>query len=264
MTRHPRRVAPSIALGAAAGALLALAPAAMAQGDGADPSNTVSLAEAFFIQRNPSTGRVEVLGSLIVWLLLALSAACVGLLGAMALENKRSSILGDTLVDRVRSLLDAQKDAEALEASRADGSDLGAALAAALTESPHGHGAMVRAGEQTLEELVLKRLRRIEPLNIVGNVAPMIGLFGTVYGMILAFREIVAAGGSPDPVDLAAGIGTALTTTFWGLVVAIPALAGYSLLRSRIDGAGVEAARAAEEIVNHVRGRADGETGAEP
>jgi biopolymer transport protein ExbB len=71
--------------------------------------------------------------------------------------------------------------------------------------------------------------------------------------MILAFREIVAAGGTPDPVGLAAGIGTALTTTFWGLIVAIPALAGYALLRNAIDGHAVEGSRAAESMLGRFR-----------
>ena len=62
----------------------------------------------------------------------------------------------------------------------------------------------------------------------------MAGLFGTVYGMILAFQSIVSAGGNADPVLLAGGIGTALVTTFWGLVVAIPALMGYAVVRNRI------------------------------
>jgi len=118
------------------------------------------------------------------------------------------------------------------------------------------------AAERELREHIGESTDGIEPLNIIGNVAPMIGLFGTVYGMILAFREIVVAGGSPDPVELAAGIGTALTTTFWGLVVAIPALAGYALLRTRLDGLTAEAARSAEELVGRLRDQTLGAEGA--
>ena len=103
----------------------------------------------------------------------------------------------------------------------------------------------------------LERLRAIEPLNVVGNVAPMIGLFGTVYGMILAFRQIVLGGGTPDPIALANGIGTALVTTFWGLIVAIPALSGYALLRNKIDGLTSEATRAVEEVIGLLRGPGD-------
>ncbi|MEO1130208.1 MAG: MotA/TolQ/ExbB proton channel family protein, partial [Planctomycetota bacterium] len=157
------------------------------------------------------------------------------------------------LAQNLRTLIDGGKHRQAAEAARDSESDLGDVMQTALMESAHGHAAMLRAAEQVAEERLLRRMRRIEPLNVIGNVAPMIGLFGTVYGMILAFREIVAAGGTPDPVGLAAGIGTALTTTFWGLVVAIPALAGYALLRNAIDGHALQAERAAEELINRFR-----------
>ena len=119
---------------------------------------------------------------------------------------------------------------------------------------------MMRALEQTADERATARLRRIELLNVFGQVCPMIGLFGTVYGMILAFGAIVASGGSADPVALAGGIGTALTTTFWGLVVAIPALAGYATLRNKIDELTVEATIVGEEILNNFRPRKSGST----
>ena len=83
---------------------------------------------------------------------------------------------------------------------------------------------------------------------------------GHVWGTFLvnfigsfAIGAIVASGGAADPVMLAGGIGTALTTTFWGLVVAIPALAGYALLRNRIDELTVEAALEAEDLVSQFR-----------
>ena len=135
---------------------------------------------------------------------------------------------------------------------------------AALHEANHGFSAVIRSLEQTADELTTNRLRRIEYLNILGQVSPMIGLFGTVYGMILAFQAIVATGGDPDPVQLAGGIGTALTTTFWGLVVAIPALAGYALIRNKIDEMTTEATLAAEEIINQFRGRTGGTGKANP
>ena len=81
----------------------------------------------------------------------------------------------------------------------------------------------------------------------------MIGLFGTVYGMILAFQAIVATGGDANPVLLAGGISTALTTTFWGLVVAIPALTGYGIIRNQIDELTTEATLTAQELLNHFR-----------
>ena len=62
---------------------------------------------------------------------------------------------------------------------------------------------MVMAMEDAADEETAKRLRKVDFLNVLGQLAPMAGLFGTVYGMILAFQSIVAAGGNADPVLLA-------------------------------------------------------------
>ena len=122
-----------------------------------------------------------------------------------------------------------------------------------MRQAQFGWNAVIRTLEQASEERTVARLRRIEVLNTIGQVSPMIGLFGTVYGMILAFTAIVASGGAADPVMLAGGIGTALTTTFWGLVVAIPSLAACAMLRGHIDSTTAEATLAAEELLSGFR-----------
>lgn len=228
-------------------AVLLCVPLASAQDQA---PQTTSLFEAFFVQRHADTGKIELLGTAIIWLLLALSALCIGLIISIALETKREKIMPVSTVKAAKSAL-AKADYEGgLRAVSGDESFFARVLHAALQDASSGFGSMIRGLDQTAEELTIKRLRKVEPLNVIGGVAPMVGLFGTVYGMILAFREIVASGGTPNPVGLAAGIGTALTTTFWGLVVAIPALAGYALLRNKIDALTVEATREAEELIN--------------
>ena len=113
---------------------------------------------------------------------------------------------------------------------------------------------MLRAAEQAGEEVAVKRFRRLEMLNVLGQVSPMIGLFGTVYGMIVAFQTIAGTGGNADPVMLASGIGTALVTTFWGLLIAIPALIFWRYFRARVDqyllGMEVAADRFARHLLN--------------
>lgn len=216
-----------------------------------------SFASAFFISRktDPMTGEtsLEILGSLIIWFLLLLSMLSVGLIGYMALTNQRKNIVPRGVVDEVGRLIKDGQFREAIELADGDESFFSDVVSAALVASPHGFAALTRHLEQTSDELTTQRLRRIEYLNVLGQVSPMIGLFGTVYGMILAFQAIVIAGGNADPVLLAGGIGTALTTTFWGLVVAIPALAGYAIVRNRIDELTTEATLAAEDLFERFR-----------
>ena len=135
-------------------------------------------------------------------------------------------------------------------------SDFATVLKASLERASGGHEAMQAGLEQAATEVMASRVRRVEILNVIGQVSPMLGLFGTVYGMILAFQSIVTSSGNADPVLLAGGIGTALVTTFWGLVVAIPAIAGYAVLRGSLDATLAEAFGEAETLVERFRPRA--------
>lgn len=213
-----------------------------------------SFGEAFFVSRR-NDGSIELIGSAVTWLLLCMSMCGIGLMVHLSLANRRPTVLPDELVKTIRANIKKKKFQAAIDVASQNDSYLGRILVSAFREAKFGFPAMMRALEQTADELATKRLRRIELLNVLGQVSPMIGLFGTVYGMILAFGAIVSAGGSADPVALAGGIGTALTTTFWGLIVAIPALAGYAIIRNKIDELTVEATIEAEDILNSFRPR---------
>jgi biopolymer transport protein ExbB len=81
----------------------------------------------------------------------------------------------------------------------------------------------------------MKLEHRLSYMALIGTVSPMIGLLGTVQGMIASFNVIATATAAPKPSELAAGISTALFTTLVGLFIAIPAIAAYGILRNRID-----------------------------
>ena len=221
-----------------------------------------SFASAFFISRN-GDGRIEILGTAVIWLLLCMSAGAIGLAIAMASNNRRQAILPDGFIEQMQEDISAKRFRDAMAHADASDSFIGRIMAEAMRQAPHGWNAVIRTLEQASEERTISRLRRIEILNIIGQVSPMIGLFGTVYGMILAFTAIVASGGAADPVMLAGGIGTALTTTFWGLIVAIPSLAACAMLRGHIDAMTAEATLAAEDLLGGLRPKGrKGETSA--
>ena len=121
---------------------------------------------------------------------------------------------------------------------------------AGLVEAANGYAAMERALEDTLEERSARLFRKTEYLSIIGNVSPMIGLLGTVTGMILLFAEIHAADAFPGARIVADRIAVALITTFWGLAVAIPALSIYAIFRNRIDVLTAECALAVEQTLS--------------
>ena len=85
------------------------------------------------------------------------------------------------------------------------------------------------------EEENMKMEHRLSYMALIGTISPMVGLFGTVHGMISSFQVIAVAGQSPEPDKLAEGISTALFTTLVGLFIAIPAIAAYSILKNRVQ-----------------------------
>jgi biopolymer transport protein ExbB len=91
--------------------------------------------------------------------------------------------------------------------------------------------------------------RRIEYLNVIATVAPMLGLLGTVTGMVRTFATLAAASGPVEPGRLAGGIFEALITTVLGLGVAIPAVLLFALLRNRADELGGQTLVDAERLV---------------
>ena len=104
---------------------------------------------------------------------------------------------------------------------------------------------MDRAVEDTLAEQAARLFRKIEYLSVIGNIAPMVGLLGTVTGMIFAFQQVAATQGAAGAADLAEGIYQALVTTVCGLLVAIPSLGAFAIIRNRVDGLIAEAAHEA-------------------
>ncbi|HEV58546.1 MAG TPA: MotA/TolQ/ExbB proton channel family protein [Phycisphaerales bacterium] len=116
--------------------------------------------------------------------------------------------------------------------------------------------------EEALHDEALRLLRKAELCNTIGNVAPMVGLFGTVYGMIQAFGILAISEGQPRSDELAAKISVALVTTFWGLLIAIPSLTVYGVVRTRLEGLVSEATLQIEMLLQHVS-RPGGATPAE-
>ncbi len=201
------------------------------------PESSRSFADAFFVSTRamPDGQRsIEWLGTGIIWLLISASAVSLGGTLYFLWSTQSEALIPSQSRDHVSRFLASGGYRKAIKISEEDRSFFGTVLHSTLLTAPKGHAAMVMAMEDAADEETTRRLRTVDFLNLVGQLAPMAGLFGTVYGMILAFQSIVAAGGNADPVLLAGGIGTALVTTFWGLVVAIPALMGYAVIRNRI------------------------------
>ncbi len=107
--------------------------------------------------------------------------------------------------------------------------------------------------EEVAEEETIKLHQKIGWLSLIGNIAPMMGLFGTVLGMIGAFNEITRLGANVTPKDLSQGISTALITTLFGLFVAMPALFFFFMYRNKVIKVSLEITAIAADLVERFR-----------
>ncbi|MFN6110332.1 MAG: MotA/TolQ/ExbB proton channel family protein [Planctomycetota bacterium] len=178
---------------------------------------------------------VKALGWEYVIVFLALSFVFVALCIMNMLSARRDQVCPQHLVDGFESLLDEKKYQEAYELSKADGSFLGNVLSSGLARLANGYDHALEAMQEVGQDESMKLQHRLSHIGLIGTISPMVGLFGTVDGMIRAFFAIATGGGSPDPQKLADGISKALLTTLVGLAIAIPAIAVYNILRNRLE-----------------------------
>jgi biopolymer transport protein ExbB len=193
-------------------------------------------------------------GGPIVWfILLPMSVVTVFLAVEHGFIIRRKKLLPDGVGRRVVEII-RQFGPEQLEAQIGSQNDfISVAVVKAVGQSRGDWLRMRSALAESLQEQAWGLMRRIEWFNLIGNVSPMVGLFGTVFGMIKLFNAIVLAGGQPQPVQLADGISVALVTTFWGLIIAIPALAVHGVFRNRIETLVSDAIVEVENIEPEIR-----------
>ena len=166
---------------------------------------------------------------------LSLSFTMVALFVMNLLTARRENVLPSALVEGFDAHLVEKQYQEAYELAKADDSFLGRVLSAGLVKLSSGYEQAIEAMQEAGEEENMRLEHRLSYLALIGTISPMVGLFGTVWGMIDSFSVIATSPVTPKPSALAEGISKALFTTLVGLAIAIPAIAVYNILRNRID-----------------------------
>lgn len=167
-----------------------------------------------------------------VFVLLSLVDVALIIMNMMAI--RRVNLVPESLVVEFGELMDNQKFQDAYQVAKESDSLLGKVLSAGLAKVPSGYDKAVQTMQDVGQEETMKLEHQIGYLALVGNLAPMVGLFGTVVGMIASFQVIAAGGATPSPQKLAEGIATALFTTMIGLTIALPSLAIYDIIKNRL------------------------------
>jgi biopolymer transport protein ExbB len=191
-------------------------------------------------------------GGLVLWVILVVSAAGFVVFVERFLHFHRAQINSTEFLNGVRTVLKRNNVVEALSICEATPGPVARLVRTAILSREHGRERV----REALEEAGLAEVPRLEEkLNLLATIAqlaPLLGLLGTVLGFMQTFWLMRRAGLHANVGDLSDGVWKALVCAAAGLAVAIPAHAGYNYLVSRVNSIVLDMERAATEIINIV------------
>jgi biopolymer transport protein ExbB len=195
-------------------------------------------------------------GGVVGYIIIGLSVLALALVIMHLVQIRRAALVPPEQIDRLDQLLSQGQVAVALEYCYDPEVDsyLTRIMAAGLTryqKSAFGAFEIKNAIEEAGEDQTARLYRSTDALGVIGSIAPLLGLLGTVLGMVGAF-EAISRAATPNHEQLAANISLALVTTLMGLILAIPCIALHRYFGNRIDALSSEAALEIERLVLHL------------
>ena len=245
----PRRL---LILGLLAAAV-ALAPAVLLAQD--DPSGDAAAATA----TAAATGKVQdnifvhIIKSVsFFWIiLLPTSIWLIALVVLLSLDLRMSAAIPAGFVDEFTDTVNKRKFKEAYDLARNDTSYLGRVLTAGMARLQYGIEDAREASTNTLEAVKSDKEQKNNYTAVIATLGPLLGLVGTVFGMIMAFQEL-ASGTNPNPTKLAEGISHALAVTLVGVAIAVPAVAFNTYFRNRILQVMLEVGSVSDDLLTQM------------
>jgi biopolymer transport protein ExbB len=191
-------------------------------------------------------------GGIAMWPLLVCSIAGVAIILERTWALRRGSIISPALVAAVDRQLQTREQMEALRLlSESDTTVLGQLIRAVFAHASLPKTENVEAMQALARQVVGRMERGLTTLSLIAELGPLLGLLGTVIGMVQLFQD-VAKKGLGDPAMISRGIYEALTATMTGLGIAIPALIAYMYLRRRIEVLVLELERYTDELLTRL------------
>lgn len=188
------------------------------------------------------------------FLIFLVSFIMVALIMMDILQLRRVNYLPADFVEQFEQKLNSKDYQGAYDLAKNDESFIGRVLAAGMARLPRGYDDMVQGMQEVADDETMAMEHKLSYLGLIASVAPMLGLLGTVQGMVLSFQVIATSTTQPKPYELADGIATALFTTLEGLIVAIPAIIAFSIFKNRLARFVFEAAIVSENLMSRFQG----------
>jgi biopolymer transport protein ExbB len=185
-------------------------------------------------------------------ILLLLSFYFVATVVKMFIELRPEVTLPESIVQECENQLKARDLPAVYKTVKGDTSFFSAVVAAGLAELQHGLTEARDAIERVGDAQVVEMEKKISMLAVIGTLGPMIGLLGTLKGMISSFSVIAISGVQLDAAKVAEGISEALVLTFEGVGLSVPAIYFFALFRNRISSLSTEAILFADEFIRRV------------
>ncbi len=186
-----------------------------------------------------------------IWFLIVASIAAVALIVERFISLRRSVVLPPRLLDDVLSLHKVEQITPDLIQKLESTAPIGRIFATGLRQELAPRDVMKEAMEETGRAVAHDLEKYLSALGTIASMAPLMGLFGTVVGMIEIFGAQAPAGTNPQ--QLAHGISVALYNTAFGLVIAIPAMIAYRYFRTRVDSYLVEMEQQSLRLIDTLR-----------
>lgn len=190
-------------------------------------------------------------GGPLMWPIILCSVAALAIVGERLWTLHPQRVMPRGLLQKVWQLVENNQINDKVIAALQQNSPLGRVLAAGLANRHRSRDVLMERLEDTGRHVVHELERFLNTLGTIASITPLLGLLGTVTGIIKAFNAITQ-GGMGDPRMLSGGISEALITTAAGLLVAIPSLIAYRYLRGRVDRIVIEMEKDAIQLADAV------------
>jgi len=224
-------------------------------GDGAAPAPGEGTAPAAGGGK-PARAEMSVGERIVTWtiygILFLTSIVLVALIVLLFLDVRLGAAVPPSFVEEFTDTVNRRKFKEAYEMAREDTSYLGRVLSTGMSRLQYGLEDARESAMNMVDSIRVSKEQWIAYLATIGTLGPLLGLVGTVIGMIMAFSELGKEGKKPDPAVLALGISTALRLTLFGVGLAVPAILFHAFFRNRLATISVETSNMADDLLTQM------------
>ena len=241
-----------LVFGLALGLVAVAGPAAYAQDDAAGDATKPPAPDTSAKQPSLFWHIVKSAGPVFLPLLLAMSIALVALIVLLIMDLRMGVAIPPGFVEDFTDTVNKRRFKEAFEMTRTDNSFLARVLTAGMGRLQYGIDDAREAAFNMVDSIRASKEHLITYLATIGTLGPMIGLVGTVFGMIIAFMELARPGSQPRPDKLAEGISQALVITLLGIAISVPAIFCHAFFRNRLIRISMDTGNIADDLLTQM------------